>query len=456
MKRFIAVSIVTLMFCQSVFAADISVNLDGESVDFAIQSPVIVEGRTLIPLRGVFEKLGYEITWDGETKTASFVKDDTVVKVMVNSSEFTVNDETKTLDVPAQVINGSMMLPLRAIGEAAGLEVDWDGDTKTVDLKSKVVDARSDDFEFKFDSQSGKATVTPKTTVAEEITEETTEVKRTPVKLELTSEEKRVAENYVLYNKTMLFSISYMGVMNNYNTMLNEITKRSDDEQVIEELKEAIEINSAVLERVKTITNSKINNELLTAFRATVEKADKVYNAFLIAFQTGNGHKYDPKIYKAVNEYNASIGKLETATNNNVDSYMESISNLDEWNWSYDDLSDEEAKEVKAYQNQVGALLNENLKYESNLRKREKTDLSEKFANSIDAIENEIAYIAPPDKCKIDHQILLEGIKLAKEAAEINRRKESSDFIYMMALLTTFDACAKTCAGDYYSLGLFN
>lgn len=456
MKRFIAISMVALTLCQSVFAADISVNLDGESVEFADQSPVVVEGRTLIPLRGVFEKLGYEITWEGETKTASFVKDNDVVMVTVNSLEFTVNDEVKALDVPAQIINGSMMLPLRAIGEAAGLEVDWDGVTKTVDLKSEVVDARSEDVEFKFDSDSGKATVTPKTTVEEKTTEETTEVKKTPVKLELTSEEKRAAENYVLYNKTILFSISYMGVMYNYNTMLNEITKRSDDEQVIEDLKEAIEINSAVFERVKTITNSKVNNEILTAFRATVDKADKVYNAFLVAFQTGNGHKFDPKIYRAVNEYNASIEKLETATNNNVDSYMESISDLDEWNWSYDDLSSEEAKEVKEYQKQIGDLLNENLKYESNLRKREKTDLSEKFANSLDIIEKEIAYITPPDKCKIDHQILIEGLKLAKEAAEINKEKDSNDFIYMMALLTTFDACAKTCAGDYYSSRLFD
>lgn len=111
MKKFIAVSMVALMLCQSAFASDISVNLDGESVEFAAQSPVIVEGRTLIPLRGVFEKLGYEITWESETKTASFVKSDTVVNVTVNSPEFTVNGEVKTLDVPAQIINGSMMLP---------------------------------------------------------------------------------------------------------------------------------------------------------------------------------------------------------------------------------------------------------------------------------------------------------------------------------------------------------
>lgn len=454
MKKFIAVSMVVLMLCQSAFASDISVNLDGESVEFAAQSPVIVEGRTLIPLRGVFEKLGYEITWESETKTASFVKSDTVVNVTVNSPEFTVNGEVKTLDVPAQIINGSMMLPLRAIGEAAGLEVDWDSNTKTVDLKSEVVDAGSEDVEFKFDSESGKATVTPKTDVTETTTEETTEAKKTPVKLDLTNEEKSAAENYVLYSETAIFSVMYMNVISEYNDLINSITKKSDDEQVIEDLKEAIEVNSAVFERVKKIRNTKVNNELLTAFRATVEKADKVYNAFLKAFQTGNGHSFDPKIYRAVNEYNASIGTLETATNNNAESYGKSVLGS-EWNWSYDDLSEEEKKEVKEYQEHIGDLLNENLKFESNLRKREKVDYDEKFADSIDVIEKEISYINPPDRCKVDHQILIEGLKLAKEAAELNKTDDSGETVYVLTLLMTFDSCAKTCAGDYYNSSFF-
>ncbi len=449
MKRFIAVSMVALMLCQNAFASDISVNLDGEKVEFSAQSPVIVDGRTLIPLRGVLEKLGYEIIWEGETKTASFVKGDTVVKVTVNSPEFTVSGEVKTLDVPAQIINGSMMLPLRAIGEAAGLEVDWDSNTKTVDLKSEVVDARSDDVEFKFDNENGKATVTPKTNVTESTTEETTEAKKTPVKLNITSEEKNVAENYVLYNKTLIYSIIYMETMSQYNGMINDITRKTDDEQVIEDLNEAIDINSTVLNRVKQIRNTKINNELLTAFRATVEKADKVYNAFLTAFKAGKGHEYDPKIYRAVNEYNASIGTLEDAANNNSESYEKSILGLD-WNWSYDDLNEEEKKEVDEYQKQIGDLLNENLTFESNLRKREKVNYDEKFAESIDIIEKEVSYIDPPDICIVDHQILIEGIKLAKEAVELNKADEGNEDTYIMALLMTFDSCAKTCAGDYY------
>ena len=90
----VSLGLAALMMCSSVFAGDVSVNLDGEAVEFAGQEPVITEGRTLIPLRGVFEKLGYEISWDNNTKTAEFEKEGTKVSVTVNSDEFSVNGES--------------------------------------------------------------------------------------------------------------------------------------------------------------------------------------------------------------------------------------------------------------------------------------------------------------------------------------------------------------------------
>ncbi len=142
MKKFISVFLIaaaSAAFCSSVYADDstITVQLDKEPVSFESQQPVIVEGRTLIPLRGVFEKMGYTISWDGNTKTAMLISDKTRVSVTAGSSEFTVNGETKALDVPAQIMNGSMMLPLRAIGEAAGANVTWNGAVKTVEIDTK-------------------------------------------------------------------------------------------------------------------------------------------------------------------------------------------------------------------------------------------------------------------------------------------------------------------------------
>lgn len=142
MKRLIAAAMsVGMMFITAVpmAAADaaVSVQLDGETVSFSGQQPVIIDNRTLIPLRGVFEKMGYTISWEPNTKTATLTAEGTTVSVSANSDRFIVNGEVKPLDVPAQIMNGSMMLPLRAIGESAGANVTWNGAAKVVEIDTK-------------------------------------------------------------------------------------------------------------------------------------------------------------------------------------------------------------------------------------------------------------------------------------------------------------------------------
>ncbi len=137
MKKFIALFVATIIMTSQVMAAAVSVELDGETVEFSAQQPIIQDGRTLIPLRGVFEKLGYNVEWKADTKTAVLSKGSSSVEVTAGADTMLVDkDELFTLDVPAQIINGSMMLPLRAIGEASGLEVNWDSATKTVSIST--------------------------------------------------------------------------------------------------------------------------------------------------------------------------------------------------------------------------------------------------------------------------------------------------------------------------------
>ncbi|MCD8089756.1 MAG: copper amine oxidase N-terminal domain-containing protein [Clostridiales bacterium] len=141
MKKFIVLPAVLLLTVLTVYGGEISVVLDGNEVSFSGNEPVVSEGRTLIPVRGVFEQLGYEISWNGETKTAVFKSSDNEITITADSGFFVMNGEEKELDVPAQIIDGSMMLPLRAIGEAAGLEVEWDSADKTVSLTRGAAEA---------------------------------------------------------------------------------------------------------------------------------------------------------------------------------------------------------------------------------------------------------------------------------------------------------------------------
>ena len=114
----------------------IGVTINGRAVIFADQTPVIVEERTLVPVRGVFEELGFEVDWNPDTRTAILQSADFLVLIPIDSEVFTTNGEEFTLNVPAQIINGRTMLPIRAVLASVGYDVDWDSDTRTVLITS--------------------------------------------------------------------------------------------------------------------------------------------------------------------------------------------------------------------------------------------------------------------------------------------------------------------------------
>ena len=117
----------------AVYANDeIRVTVDGMPVTFAQQAPVIVENRTLVPVRGVFEQLGFVVTWNPNTRTATLTRSDYTIVITIGSNVFTTNGTRHTLDVPAQIINDATMLPLRAVLESIGYRLDWVPATHTV------------------------------------------------------------------------------------------------------------------------------------------------------------------------------------------------------------------------------------------------------------------------------------------------------------------------------------
>ncbi|WP_226675873.1 stalk domain-containing protein [Rossellomorea aquimaris] len=109
---------------------EVSVNINGEEMNFD-QPAVLMNYRTMVPVRGVFEKVGASLTWNNTTKTAVIKKDDTVVSMTVGKSTATVNGETKTLDAPATIINSRTMIPLRFVGESIGATIKWDSASRT-------------------------------------------------------------------------------------------------------------------------------------------------------------------------------------------------------------------------------------------------------------------------------------------------------------------------------------
>ena len=141
MKKFLGIVLAALMLATVAFAADITVTLDGEVVDVeSYGSPAtIVEGRTLVPLRAIFEALGASVEWDNVTRTVTSERGSDVISLTVGADTFYKNDEPIELDVPAQIINDRTMVPARAIAEAYGCDVQWDGETRTVTITTPEI-----------------------------------------------------------------------------------------------------------------------------------------------------------------------------------------------------------------------------------------------------------------------------------------------------------------------------
>lgn len=112
---------------------DIAVKVNGQAVTFDVK-PVIDNGRTLVPLRGVFEKLGAQVDWLPATREAVITDSTHTVRVQLGSNTATVDGKTVTMDVVAKVVSGRTMVPLRFLSESIGAKAIWVGSTRTVEI----------------------------------------------------------------------------------------------------------------------------------------------------------------------------------------------------------------------------------------------------------------------------------------------------------------------------------
>lgn len=115
---------------------DILVKLNDNQLVFD-QNPVIVDGRTLVPLRVIFESLGATVEWEDKTQTVTAIKDDIQIVLQVNNSIMSVNQEEITLDVPPQIVGSRTLVPVRAISESFNCLVEWDGDISLVKITTE-------------------------------------------------------------------------------------------------------------------------------------------------------------------------------------------------------------------------------------------------------------------------------------------------------------------------------
>ncbi|MFK4304756.1 MULTISPECIES: stalk domain-containing protein [unclassified Paenibacillus] len=104
--------------------AQVLVFIDGKLQQYE-QPATSISGSMLVPFRAVFEALGAKVKWDGATKTVTATKGNTTIKLTVGSRDAYINGKLVRLNAAPRLINGKVMVPIRFVSEALGAKVKW-------------------------------------------------------------------------------------------------------------------------------------------------------------------------------------------------------------------------------------------------------------------------------------------------------------------------------------------
>lgn len=121
---------------------DISVYVNGTQIATDV-APVIINDRTMVPVRAIAEALNCDVAWDADTKGVAIYRKDHLYNMWIDHDTafdidtVTLNNSYK-MDTAPMVINDRTMLPLRAVAELLGAEVSWDGESKTVTVNLEL------------------------------------------------------------------------------------------------------------------------------------------------------------------------------------------------------------------------------------------------------------------------------------------------------------------------------
>jgi hypothetical protein len=129
-------------FARTVFPR---VTINGALVKFPdTQAFINQDGRTMVPVRFVAENLGFDVQWEGSTRTVKISGRDSVLELVIESSSIKRNRsgalDALTMDTIPVIKDGRTMVPLRFISEAMGIEVNWNGANTEV----MIVDPEND------------------------------------------------------------------------------------------------------------------------------------------------------------------------------------------------------------------------------------------------------------------------------------------------------------------------
>jgi len=129
LRIFIVAFLAVGMFSGAAFAqSKIGVRLNGELIDFE-NKPVIINDRTMVPFREIFEYFEAEVEWDGKDRSVTAKREGKTVYLTIGSEDAKIDGEATKLDSPPIIIDSRTYVPLRFIAEGLDAGVSWNSQT---------------------------------------------------------------------------------------------------------------------------------------------------------------------------------------------------------------------------------------------------------------------------------------------------------------------------------------
>ena len=117
-------------------AKEVKIEIDGKAMVPKDMPAVIIDGRTMLPMRQIAQELGCEVNWNEAAKQIYVMRGSDIIVFTVDSKTGYENGKEFTMDVPATIVNDRTMLPVRALADALHLNIKWDDPNRIVSIQS--------------------------------------------------------------------------------------------------------------------------------------------------------------------------------------------------------------------------------------------------------------------------------------------------------------------------------
>lgn len=117
-------------------AKEVKIEIDGKAMGPKDMPAVIIDGRTMLPMRQIAQELGCEVNWNEAAKQIYVMRGSDIIVFTVDSKTGYENGKEFTMDVPATIVNDRTMLPVRALADALHLNIKWDDPNRIVSIQS--------------------------------------------------------------------------------------------------------------------------------------------------------------------------------------------------------------------------------------------------------------------------------------------------------------------------------